>query len=152
MPKRILQGFTGILQVDGYAGYNRLIAPDRVGSDIRLAYRWAHARRKLIEITRNGSAPIAEEGVRRIGELYRIEAELRGLHSEARLIERREQSAPLIVDMRSWLTHHRSRVAGKSPLGEALAYLAKYWDGLCIFLADGRIEIDNNTVERPSDR
>jgi hypothetical protein len=50
--------------------------------------------------------------------------------------------------MRTWLTHHRARVAGKSPLGEALAYVAKYWDGLCVFLTDGRIEIDNNTVER----
>ncbi len=88
------------------------------------------------------------EGVRRIGELYRIEAELRGLPSEARLAQRRERSAPLITDMRTWLTHHRGRVAVKSPLGEALAYIAKYWDGLCIFLGDGRIEIDNNTVER----
>jgi hypothetical protein len=50
--ERILQGFTGILQVDGYAGYNRLIAADRVGPDIRFAYCWAHARRKLVEITR----------------------------------------------------------------------------------------------------
>lgn len=86
--------------------------------------------------------------MRRIGELYRIEAELRGISAEARLTGRQERSAPLIVDMRSWLTHHRARVAGKSPLGEALAYLAKYWDGLCIFLAGGRIEIDNNSVER----
>jgi hypothetical protein len=50
--------------------------------------------------------------------------------------------------MRTWLTHHRARVAGKSPLGEALAYIAKYWDGLCVYLSDGRVEIDNNTVER----
>ncbi|MND53512.1 Transposase IS66 family protein [compost metagenome] len=50
--------------------------------------------------------------------------------------------------MRNWLSHHRARVAGKSPLGEALAYIARYWDGLCVFLTDGRIEIDNNTVER----
>lgn len=27
-------------------------------------------------------------------------------------------------------------------------YIAKYWDGLCVFLSVGRIEIDNNTVER----
>jgi len=145
---RILQGFTGILQVDGYAGYNRLIAPDRIGPDIQLAYCWAHARRKFVEITRTGSAPIADDGVKRIGELYRIEAELRGLDADARLAGRKERSAPLIADMRTWLTHHRARVAGKSPLGEALAYVAKYWDGLCLFLADGRIEIDNNTVER----
>jgi len=74
-----LQGFTGILQVDAYAGYNRLIAPDRAGPNIWLAFCWAHARRKLVEIARNGSAPIAEEGVKRIGELYRVEGELRGL-------------------------------------------------------------------------
>ncbi|CUX04573.1 hypothetical protein AGR1B_Lc50465 [Agrobacterium fabacearum S56] len=88
--RRILQGFSGVLQVDGYAGYNRLIAPGRVGPDIRLAYGWAHARRKLVEITRNGSAPIAEDGVKRIGVLYRIEGELRGLDPEARLAGRVE--------------------------------------------------------------
>ncbi len=46
------------------------------------------ARRKLVEVTRTGSAPIAQEGVKRIGELYRIEAELRGLEPEARLAAR----------------------------------------------------------------
>jgi len=86
--------------------------------------------------------------VKRIGELYRIEAELRGLDADARLAGRQARSAPLIADMRTWLTHHRAHVAGKSPLGEALAYVAKYWDGLCVFLTDGRIEIDNNSVER----
>jgi hypothetical protein len=50
--------------------------------------------------------------------------------------------------MRTWLTHHRARVAGKSPLGEALSYIAKYWDGLRLFLVDGRIEVDDNSVER----
>jgi transposase len=146
--ERILQGFSGILQVDGYAGYNRLIAPDRIGPDIRLAYCWAHARRKLVEITRNGPAPIAEDGVKRIGELYRIETELRGLHPAARLAGRQERSTPLVAELEAWLMHHRARVAAKSPLGEALKYIAKYWEGLLLFLTDGRIEIDNNSVER----
>ncbi len=97
-----------------------------------------HARRKLVEITRTGTAPIAEDGVKRIGELYRIEAELRGLDADTRLAGRQARSAPLVADMRTWLTHHRARVAGKSPLGEALAYIVKYWDGLCVFLTDGR--------------
>lgn len=39
-------------------------------------------------------------------------------------------------------------MATKSPLREALAYIAKYWDGLQLFLIDGRVEIDNNSVER----
>jgi len=146
--ERILEGFGGVLQVDGYAGYNRLIALDRAGPEIRLAYCWAHARRKLVEITRTGPAPIAEEGVKRIGDLYRIETEIRGSGPAARLAARQERSAPIVADLESWLTHHRARVASKSPLGEALKYMAKYWHGLCLFLTDGRVELDSNAVER----
>ncbi|WP_210421997.1 IS66 family transposase [Rhizobium sp. S9] len=145
--ERILQGFSGILQVDGYAGYNRLIAPERVGLDIRLAYCWAHARRKLVEITRNGTARLqmtASNGSETsIGSRPNCAALIRRL-----LAARQERSAPLVADMQGWLVHHRARVATKSPLGEALAYIAKYWDGLKLFLTDGRIEIDNNSVER----
>ena len=140
--------FSGILQVDGYAGYNRLIAPDRGGSGIQLAYCWAHARRKLIDITRAGTAPIAQEGVRLIRELYAIEADIRGLSPDARLAARQQRSAPALALIREWLDHHRTRVSAKAPLGEALGYIAKYWTGLALFLIDGRIELDNNAVER----
>ena len=143
-----MQGFTGILQVDGYAGYNRLIQPDRAGPPIQLAYCWAHARRKLFEVARNSTAPIAEDGLKRIAELYKIEAEVRGLSSEARLAIRQDQSAKKIAAFETWLTHHRARVSAECPLGEALKYTAKYWARLCLFLTDGRIEMDNNTVER----
>ncbi len=144
----ILEDFAGVLQVDGYAGYNRLIQPDRAGPAIQLAYCWAHARRKLFEVARNSTAPIAEDGLKRITELYKIEAAIRGMPSAARLAIRQNQSAPKIADFEAWLTHHRARVSAKSPLGEALKYIAKYWTGLCRFLADGRVEMDNNTVER----
>jgi transposase len=134
--------------MDGYAGYNRLIAPDRVGPGIQLAYCWAHARRKLIEITRTGPAPIAEEGVNLIRELYTIEAEIKGADAVCRLVARQKRSAPILARLDDWLRHHRALASAKSPLGEALAYIAKYRDGLGRFLTDGRIEIDNNTVER----
>ncbi len=65
--------------------------------------------------------------LKRIGELYRIEAELRGLDPPARLARRQERPAPLIADMQTWLLHHDARVATKSPLGEALAYIANDW-------------------------
>jgi hypothetical protein len=42
----------------------------------------------------------------------------------------------------------RAQVSAKSPTGQALKYIAKYWDGLILFLTDGRIEMDNNPVER----
>lgn len=146
--EQILQGFGGILQVDGYAGYNRLIAPGRVGAGIQLAYCWAHARRKLVEITRAGTAPIAEEGVRLIGDLYAIEADIGGLDPGDRLAARQERSEPAIARIRGWLDHHRARVSAKAPLGQALGYMARYWVGLALFVVDGRIEIDNNAVER----
>ena len=146
--ERILQDYGGTLQVDAYAGYNRLIAPDRLGLPIRLAYCWAHARRKLIEITRTGPAPIAAEGLDMIGKLYRVEADIRGNDPQMRLGARRERSGPVIKQLRAWLDHHRPRVSAKGPIGEALAYIDKHWTGLTLFLDDGCIELDNNTVER----
>lgn len=107
-----------------------------------------HARRKLIEITRNGSAPIAEEGVALIRELYAIEADIRGSAPATRLAARQERSAPILARIDAWLSHHRARASAKSPLGEALAYIARYRDGLGRFLTDGRVELDSNTVER----
>ena len=143
-----MQGFGGILQVDGYAGYNRLTAPDCAGLGIQLAYCWAHARRKLIEITRTGPAPIAEQGVTLIRELYTIEAAIKGTDAVTRLVARQERSAPILARIDHWLRHHRARASAKSPLGKALAYIAKYRDGLGRFMSDGRVEIDSNTVER----
>lgn len=86
--------------------------------------------------------------MKRIGELCRIEAEIRGSDPVARLVARQERSAPIVTDLEAWLTHHRARVASKSSLGEALKYIAKYWGGLCLFLTDGRVELDRNAVER----
>ncbi|SNY92284.1 Transposase [Cohaesibacter sp. ES.047] len=144
--EQILQGFSGILQVDGYAGYNRLLK--RASQDIRLAYYWAHARRKLVEITRTGNAPIAQEGINRIVKLYGIEKEIKGMDADDRRTVRQGKSAPLIAELEIWVEQRRARVSAKSPLGEALAYVAKFWDGLCLFLTEGRIEMDNNSVER----
>lgn len=73
---------------------------------------------------------------------------VRGLASEVRLAARQDRSAPLIATFEAWLATNRARLSAKAPLGEALKYIAKYWDGLCLFLTDGRIEMDSNAVER----
>ena len=143
-----LKGFDGILQVDGYAGYNRLTQPGRKGgAPIRLAYCWAHCRRRLREIYDSSGSEIAAEGLRRIAELYAIEAEIRGSTPERRLAERQVRSAPLVEAFGDWLKQKRARVSPKSRLGEKLAYIARHWDGLQVFLADGRVEMDSNSVE-----
>jgi transposase len=144
---KILQGFSGILQVDGYAGYNRVLDL-RDNQPIQLAYCWAHARRKLYELTHNNVAPIAEEGLKQIAALYRIEAQARGQSADERLAIRQQKSKPKIKALKTWLDRARTQVSAKSPTGDALKYIAKYWDGLILFLTDGRIEMDSNAVER----
>ncbi len=143
---QILKGFRGTLQVDGYAGYNRLLK--RPAQDIELAYCWAHARRKLHDVAQTGTTPIADEGLKQIGKLYRIEKDIRGQSPGARRAARQEQSKPIIDAFEVWLTRNRARVSAKSPIGEALKYIAKYWNGLILFLNDGRVELDSNAVER----
>lgn len=144
----ILKGFEGILQVDGYTGYDALAEPKRVGGmPLTLAYCWAHSRRKLHDIYQKDGSEIAAEGLRRIAQIYKIEASVRGRSPEERLAARQAQSAPLIADFRLWLTQQRSRISAKSRLGEKLGYIHRHWDGLQIFLTDGRIEMDTNPVE-----
>ena len=139
-----LKGFKGVLQVDGYAGYNRLDGPDW---QVRLAYCWSHARRKVHDVFDSDRSGIAAEGLRRIAEFYAIEDGVRGASAERRLAERRSCTAPLIEEFGVWLTEQRARLSAKSRLGEALAYIARHWDGLMVFLEDGRVEMDTNCVE-----
>ena len=146
--ERFLEGFNGILQIDGYAGYNRLTRSDRKGGDpIIVAHCWAHARRKLREIFDRGGSEIAAEGLRRLAEFYEIEADIRGVSAGQRLSARKARTAPLVEDFRIWLADVRSRVSAKSRLGEKLGYIYRHWDGLQTFLTDGRVEIDSNAVE-----
>lgn len=146
--QKMLEDFSGTLQVDGYTGYNCLTDPDREGGAVTLAYCWAHARRKLKEIQKKSNSPIATEGLRRISQFYDIEEEIRGMPPAERLRVRQEKTKPLMDDFEVWLKTNRARVSGKSRLGEKLSYIAKYWDGLQVFLSDGAVEIDSNTVER----
>ncbi len=95
---------------------------------------------------RTGSKVVAE-GLRRIAGFYAIEADIRGASPERRLAEHRARTAPLIEDFGVWVRDQRARVSAKSHLREALAYIARYRDGLRVFLEDGRVELDTNAAE-----
>jgi transposase len=114
---------------------------------LRLAHCWAHGRRKLREVSGGDASPIAAEGLCRIAERDAIEAEIRGQGGDARLTVRKARSAPLVVAFRAWLDAARACVSAQSRVGEKLAYFARHWDGLILFLDDGRIEMDLNPVE-----
>jgi transposase len=146
-PAAHLAGFQGVLQVDGYSGFKRLLE-DRPAGEIRLAFCWAHCRRRFYEIHQATGSPLAEEALRRIGELYRIEAESRGSPAEERCRARRERSRPIVDGLHGWLAARLEQVSGKSALAEAIRYALRHWPGLVLFLEDGRLELDTNTVER----
>ena len=146
--EEMLTGFEGVLQVDGYTGYNRLTLPTRTGgAPVTLAYCWAHARREFIEATPKAGSPLADEALRRIAQLYAIEAEIRGRPAEERRAVRQARSAPLAASLHAWAQDKATRLSAKSDLGRAVRYLLKHWDGLTVFLQDGRVEMDSNPVE-----
>jgi hypothetical protein len=145
---RLLEGFTGILQVDGYAAYKKLAAPARPGGPLTLAYCWSHLRRQFYEVYVGGNAPIATEALARIKRLYDIEAEIRGLPPGVRRAIRQERSKPVIEALKPWFEASLAKVSKGSKLAKALDYGLNHWSGLCLLLGDGRIEIDSNTVER----
>ena len=143
-PMAHLAGFSGVLQVDGYGGYRPLAEKGQV----QLAFCWAHVRRRFYELAAAGSAPIASEALERIKALYAIEAEIRGQDRAARHAARLERSRPLIEDLEPWLRARLTTISQKTRLAEAIRYALSRWAGLTLFLNDGRIELDNNIVER----
>lgn len=143
-PVRHLAGFVGTLQVDGYAGYKVLAARNAVS----LAFCWAHVRRRFYELAKAGPAPIATEALARIAELYRVESEIRGRSPDERRAVRQARSRPVAEGLESWLKAKLGLISQKSKLAEAIRYALARWVGLSRFLEDGRIEIDNNVVER----
>src|SRR5262249_23115866 len=101
-PAAYLENFKGALHVDGYAGFERLAA----SGDVVLAACWTHTRRKFYEVAQATNAPLAEEALRRIGELYAIEAEIRGQPPPYRLAARQNKSKPIVSAFRTLLRAH----------------------------------------------
>jgi transposase len=146
-PAEHLASFKGVLQVDGYNGFKRL-AGDRADASVCLAFCWAHMRRGFYDFHVSTKSPLAAEVLARIRALYAIEAEIRGHPAEHRRRVRQERSRPIVEALHAWMEHHLPRVSGASDLALAIRYALRHWSGLIVFLEDGRVEMDNNVVER----
>jgi transposase len=96
----LLAGYRGIVQCDGYAAYKQVARRGRAGNAVILAFCWSHWRRRFYEIAKAGSAPIAEETLRRIAELYKIEAQIRGRSAAERRAVRQAESKKLVADLK----------------------------------------------------
>ncbi len=160
--ERLLEGFTGYLQTDGYAGYDRFDC-DRPEVESKVVHVgcFAHARRKFDEALRgqgktrakgkNKKSPksrIAEQGLSRINKLFKVERKYRDASPEERHRRRQEELAPLIEELRAWTIASKGRVPPASLSGKAIAYLDNQWPKLERVLEDGRLELSTNAIER----
>jgi transposase len=140
--------FKGTVQCDGYSAY-RAFANRRNGT-IELAGCWAHVRRKFHEALEQ-SPKTAGWLMRQIQHLYRVEARLREQRAGPRLREavRAHESRPIVQRLQRAFLRLKSsgRHLPQSLLGIALDYALGQWKTLEVYLANGRVEIDNNLVE-----
>ena len=143
-PAEHLKNFRGILQADGYAGFNRIYD----GGQVVEAACWAHVRRKMYDLHQAHRSPIAAEALERIGALYGIEQEIRGRSAEERKAVRSNRTRPLLESLQSWLKARLSKLSRKSDVALAINYALGRWQALVRYCDDGSIEIDNNAAER----
>ena len=153
VPKRLLAGFEGFLQTDGYEGYGA------IGQEPGITHVgcWAHARRKFDEALRAQKSSAkkkrslkeskALQGLAFIQKLYKIERQIQENPPDEIHRIRQERSRSVMEELRSWLTEAMPRVPPQSLTGKALAYLDGQWPKLIRVLEDGRLSIDTNRVE-----
>jgi transposase len=143
-PRAHLAGFAGVLHADGYAGFEGLYQQGRVVE----AACWAHVRRKFYDLHAARQSPVAAEALLRIRALYAVEADVRGRPPDERRRARETRAGPLLGDMRAWLEATLRQASKRSDLAVAIRYALTRWTALTRYVDDGRVEIDNNPVER----
>lgn len=140
VPKALLDGYTGVLQTDLYAGYNTVYVPDgciRAGC-------WTHVRRKFIEIQKLAGSN-AGKTLQLIARLY--QAETKDTSPERILAARQKYSVPALEKIHHHLTNWNARVLPSSDVKKALQYALKQWDALILFVTNPLIQLDNNLIE-----
>jgi transposase len=143
-PKAHLSKFKGILQADGYAGFDQIYE----AGHIQEAACWAHARRKFYDIQVAHKSAVAAEALERIGALYAIEKEIHGRSPEERREVRNTRSRPLLESLKQWLEETLGKLSRKSDTALAVRYALGRWEALLRYCDDGGLEIDNNAAER----
>jgi len=150
VPARLLEGYQGVLQTDGYAGYNKVCRENpitRIGC-------WDHARRKFVEASK--AAPKKKKGqkvskadiaIGKIRKLYAIEERIKDLEVEQKTTQRQQFAQPVLDDLNAWLQTNASRVPKDSRTYTAIQYTLNQWDYLVGYLNDGQLRISNALAE-----
>jgi transposase len=159
-PRAHLANYTGILQVDRYAGFNEMFKAGWADRPMTRANCWAHSRRQFFELVdvvkqlkRKRDAqpiisPLALEALLRIDRIFDIEREINGRSAAERLAVRQELVAPIVDELEGWMREQRNTLSRSDPVAKAMNYLLNDWPGFTNFLRDGRICLTNNAAER----
>jgi transposase len=152
VPRRLLEGFQGILLTDGYEPY------EAVAQALNLVHAacFAHVRRKFDEARKaqpgdNASGGHARVALNFIRELYLIERALSDqdhpVSAEHRVRVRTELSAPIVAKFHAWLEALAPKALPQSLLGKAVHYALGQWPKLTTFLKHAEVPLDNNRCE-----
>lgn len=142
-PLNFLDGFKGVLQTDGYSGYDKLCKDE----NITRAGCMAHARRKLYNIAKNNKNSKANRVVDLIGKLYKIEKQIKDLAALEKQTIRQSHAKPIYTKMINFLSEQAPKVPPKSELGSAILYTLKRETELGLYINNGILNIDNNAIE-----
>lgn len=140
---KYLEKFSGLLQVDGYSGYNELAKKD----DVTIVSCWAHARRYFVDIARSNKKSKAEAIVNLIGKLYKIEKQIYAHSYNDKVVVRQKKSKPIIDRLMLFLKDIYPKCPPKSTLAQAINYTIDRESSLRVYLNYGFLNIDNNLAE-----
>jgi transposase len=141
-PKAFLDGWSGKLVCDDYAGYKGLFA-----GGVTEVGCLAHARRKFHDLWVNHQSALAEDALKLFGALYDVERQAQDVDAEQRRQMRQLQSRPIADKLREWLLLQRQKATDGTAIAKAIDYSLGRWDALTRFVDDGDLPIDNNWVE-----
>lgn len=153
IPEEVLGNYSGYLQTDGYAGYNRLTK--RAENPATAVGCFAHARRKFCEAhsalshkEKEIPHPNIDKGIMYCDKIFAIEKELAGLNAEDRQIQRKLQVEPVLEAYFDWVKNFDPKELLKGKFRDAIVYSQNQEKALRGFLLDGGLECSNNIAER----
>jgi transposase len=145
--KDFLEGYSGYLQTDGYKGYDTAV--EDMPQIIHVGC-FAHARRYFFEASRvNKESLSAQEAIKHIRRLYRLEDELRSENmDDAAFVEKRKARAgPILETFKTWLLKRKDEGPPSLLLGKAIHYSLSQWDKMVRYLESPYLTPDNNACE-----
>jgi len=144
-PANFLKDWNGILQTDGYQGYDKVGGPGLIHVGC-----WAHARRKFVDAVKvNPKDGAAIAMVTRMDALFLVDRHARQqmLGVDERAALRREHARPWVEEIHSECVKLRSQLLPKSVLGEAVNYTLNMWTKLRLCFDHAEVELSNNVAE-----